>query len=208
MKKIKMESWDRLQIYSFFKDIDEPRYMITVDIDVTKFLKFVKENHLSFYLSFVFLIMNEMNKIKNFRYRIINHEVFQFEKTHPSFTDSIKGTELFKMVTCNLESDMFQFVEKAKQKSLDQGSTFVDLASEDRFDVVYITSFPWAKYSQVTHAHHIDKEFSIPKLVWGKFENENGKIMMPFSIEVHHGLVDGLHVGKLIQNLQNTLNSY
>lgn len=208
MKKISIDSWNRKQTYMFFKDIDVPRFAITVDVEITGFLKYVKDNHLSFYLSLMYLIMNEMNGIENFRYRIIDKEVYLFDQIHPSFTDSVKGTDLFKMVTCNLEDDIFSFVEKAKQKSLDQGDTFVDLESENRFDTVYVTSFPWAKYTQVTHAHQLDKEFSVPQLVWGKYENENGKIKIPLSIEVHHALVDGLHVGRLIQNIQKKLNTY
>jgi chloramphenicol O-acetyltransferase type A len=77
---------------------------------------------------------------------------------------------------------------------------------ERRVDLVYITTFPWAKFSQVSHAASIDKYDAIPRLIWGKFEEINGKKMMPLSIEAHHGLADGRHVGMLIQNLQATLN--
>jgi len=69
-----------------------------------------------------------------------------------------------------------------------------------------VTSFPWAKYTMATNAYNLDKKDSIPRIAWGKYELENDKIMMPFSIEVHHALVDGLHVGRLIQNIQKALN--
>jgi chloramphenicol O-acetyltransferase type A len=41
---------------------------------------------------------------------------------------------------------------------------------------------------------------------WGKFEDINGKKIMNLSIEAHHGLVDGIHLAKLIQSLQEALN--
>ncbi len=206
MKKINLETWDRLQSYSFFKNLDVPRYLITVNLDVTKFVHKVKEQHLSFYLSFMHLAMQEIDKIENFGYRIINDDVYLFEQTHPSFTDVIEGTELFKFVTVNMESDLLTFINRAKQKSKIQGQKFFDEREEERLDVVYITTFPWASYTQVSHAHNIDNKDSIPKLAWAKFEEVNGKLMIPFSIEVHHALVDGLHVGKFIQNMQNALN--
>lgn len=206
MKKINLETWDRIQPYSFFTSLDIPRYLVTVNLDVTAFVKKIKEQHLSFYLSFMYLVMNEMNNIENFRYRIIKDDVFLFDQTHPSFTDVIEGTDHFKFVTANLESDLLTFVMKAKQKSKDQGNQFFDESEEERYDVVYITTFPWASYTQVSHAHNIDKKDSIPKLAWGKFENTNGKLVMPFSIEVHHALADGVHVGRLIQNIQEALD--
>lgn len=205
MEKINLETWNRMQHYKFFKDLDVPRFLITVNLDVTKFVRKIKANKLSFYLSFMHLVMLEVNKIENFRYRIINDEVYLFDETHPSFTDLIEGTELFKFVTVNFRSNLLEFIDKAKQKSKIQGDTFVDMDEEQRYDVVYITTFPWAFYTQVTHAHNIDKKDSVPKIAWGKFENFNDKLILPFSIEVHHGLMDGLHVGKLIQNIQQAL---
>jgi len=199
--KINLETWNRNQHFNFFKQLDVPRYLITVNLDVTLFVKKIKSQN----LSFIHLAMSEVNKIENFRYRIINQDVYLFDETHPSFTDVIEGTELFKFVTSNMDSNLSTFITKAKQKSKDQGNHFLDENEEERFDVVYITTFPWASYTQVSHAHNIDKNDSIPKLAWGKFEDINGKLMMPFSIEVHHGLVDGLHVGKLIQNIQKAL---
>ncbi|MBU1093480.1 MAG: chloramphenicol acetyltransferase [Firmicutes bacterium] len=206
MRKINLETWDRIQPYSFFTTLDIPRYLVTVNLDVTEFVKKIKEQHLSFYLSFMHLAMKEMNKIDNFRYRIIKDDVFLFDETHPSFTDMIEGTDQFKFVTTNMETDLLTFIDKAKQKSKDQGNQFFDQSEEERFDVVYITTFPWASYTQVSHAHNIDKKDTIPKLAWGKFENVNDKLLMPFSIEVHHALADGLHVGRLIQNIQSALD--
>jgi len=206
MKKIDFESWNRYEHYTFFKDLDMPRFLITVDLDVTQFVRKVKEKKKSFYLSLMHLVMQEINQMENFLYRMIGNDVYLLEKSHPSFTDIIEGTELFKFVTVNFESDLDTFLINAKQKSKDQGKQFIDYTEEQRFDLVYVTTFPWAKYSSVTHAYNIDKKDSVPKLAWGKFENVNGKLMMPFSIEVNHALVDGLHVGKLIQNIQIALN--
>ncbi|MFH0766891.1 MAG: CatA-like O-acetyltransferase [Bacillota bacterium] len=207
MRKINLESWNRNQTYLFFKDLDVPRYLVTVNLDVTNFISQTKRQNHSFYLSFMHLSMCELNKIENFRYRIIENDVYLLDSTHPSYTDVIEGTEQFKIVTVDLEDDLISFISKAKHKSKEQGSQFIDEKEEQRIDLVYITTFPWAKYTQVSHAHNLDPKDSIPKLSWGKYENENGKYMMPFSIEVHHALVDGLHVGKLIQNIQMKLNS-
>jgi chloramphenicol O-acetyltransferase type A len=35
---------------------------------------------------------------------------------------------------------------------------------------------------------------------------ENGKRTMPMSIHVHHGLVDGLHLGQFVDYFQEIMN--
>jgi chloramphenicol O-acetyltransferase type A len=196
---------EKKHIY-FIKTVDIPRYIMSFELDVTSFYQYVKKNKYSFYLSFIYEVVHCLNQIENFRYRFINQEPYLFEITHPSFTDLIENTENFKIVSVDLENDIASFIQKAKETSLKQGNQFIDLEKESRQDLVYITTFPWAKFTQVSHAHNIDRYDAIPRLVWGKFENDNGRLMMPFSIEVHHAFVDGLHVGKLIQNLQRQIN--
>ncbi|MBU1142774.1 MAG: chloramphenicol acetyltransferase [Firmicutes bacterium] len=206
MHKINLQNWDRFNTYNFFISVDIPRYLMTFNLDVTNFYRYVKKSNYSFYLTFIYYVMHTMNQIENFRYRFIGEEPYLFDSTHPSFTDLIEGTENFKIVTVLLENDLKTFLEIAKQTSFNQGKTFMNLEMEKREDLVYITTFPWAKYTQVSHAHNIDRFDAIPKLVWGKFEESNQQLLMPFSIEVHHAFVDGLHVGKLINLLQEKLN--
>jgi len=49
-------------------------------------------------------------------------------------------------------------------------------------------------------------EESIPKLGFGMYFEENAKKMMSISINVHHALVDGYHVGLFLNRFQNYLN--
>ena len=40
----------------------------------------------------------------------------------------------------------------------------------------------------------------------GKFYEKDGKMLMPFSVEVHHSFVDGVHLGKFAKKLQEYLD--
>jgi chloramphenicol O-acetyltransferase type A len=44
-------------------------------------------------------------------------------------------------------------------------------------------------------------------MVFGKIFDDGPRRMMPFSVEVHHALVDGVHVGKFFNLFQEKLNS-
>ncbi len=208
MKKIDVETWNRKQTYLFYKDIDIPMYMMTFQLDITHFYQEIKKKDVSFYLSFMHLVMKEMNQIENYRYRFIDGEPYLMDRIHPSFTDQIPNSEQFKIVTVNYHEDLLAFIKHAKDKSLEQGSVFIDLSEESRQDLVYITTFPWASFMQVSHAHMIDNKDAIPRVAWGKFEQINERYLMPFAIESHHAFVDGRHVGLLIQYIQKAINDW
>lgn len=205
MKKIDLKTWERFDTFDYFRKLDHPRYIMTFELDITHFYHKVKEEKHSFYLSFIHFITTIMNEHDAFHYRMVGDEVVYFDTLHPSFTDLIEDTDRFRIVTVNYESDQQSFIKHAKEKSIKQGDQFIDLDEEIRKDLVYITTFPWATYTQVTHAENHDPQDAIPRLVWGKFRDVDGKLMMPFSVEVHHGFVDGYHLGLWIQDIEKRL---
>lgn len=208
MRKIDVENWDRKDIFNFYKDMDFPMYSMTFELDVTRFYSEVKKAKQSFYFTFMYHAMYHMNQIENFKYRFMDQEPYICETIHPSFTDLIQGKNLFKIVTIDFLYDEKKFIENARMTSDLQKDQFIDLTKESRNNLVYITTFPWASYTHVSFAHNQDAKDAVPRLTWGKFEDINGKKMMPFTLAVHHAFVDGYHVGQLINNLQNALNNY
>ncbi|MEA3288025.1 MAG: CatA-like O-acetyltransferase [Candidatus Marinimicrobia bacterium] len=47
---------------------------------------------------------------------------------------------------------------------------------------------------------------SVPKIVFGKHEKRDGRVLMPISVEVHHSLLDGFHVGLYFKGFQQSIN--
>lgn len=206
MKIIDIATWDRKETFEFYKNLDHPMYQMTFNLDVTHFYEVIKAHKKSFYFSFMYLSMREMNKIDAFKLRFHQNQVVLYDLIHPSFTDNIEGTERFKIVTVDYQDDWVSFVEHAKQVSLAQGELFIDLSKEERDDLVYVTTFPWASFTQVTFAFNHNSKDAIPRLTWGKFEVINQRKIMALGIGVHHAFVDGIHVGQFINHLQDALN--
>jgi chloramphenicol O-acetyltransferase type A len=46
---------------------------------------------------------------------------------------------------------------------------------------------------------------SIPRFAWGKFFPENQRLLMPLSVQAHHALVDGVHMGFYFEFMQDYL---
>ncbi len=70
-----------------------------------------------------------------------------------------------------------------------------------------MTSIPWISFTGTTHPIQMNPVDSIPRIAWGKYFEENGKIKLPLSIQVHHALVDDLHVGQYFNAIQEILDN-
>jgi chloramphenicol O-acetyltransferase type A len=206
-KWIDFKTWPRYQHYQFFQSYEIPRYNMTFPIDVTNLYQACKTTNQRFYFALMHRIITQLNSIENFRYRIEGGKVFDEPIGFVSFTDLIENTDLFKMVFVKVNPDPVAFEREAIKASKQQGSRLINLETEQVFNTVYVTSFPWAQFTHFTHATKLGSADSVPRISWSQFVNVSGRKVLNLSVEAHHGLVDGIHLGKLINNLQADLNN-
>lgn len=205
MQSINFDTWKRKNHYKFFEKVDNPQFNICANIDVTNFLKFVKENKLSFYYSMIYASTYVMNEIQDFRYKIRDGEVIFHDKLKPSFTDMSPGEDLFKIVTLDLGDDIVEFSHNAKKVSSNQKEYFVQTDFEQD-ELIYFSCIPWISFTSISNEIIMNKEDSIPRISFGKYFSEGDSILLPYSIQVNHMLLDGVHVGKYMERLQQFIN--
>lgn len=208
MEYINLENWKRKEHYEFFHRMDYPQYNICMDIDVTRFLQFTRKKDLSFYYSMIFAATTVINRVENFRYRIRNDQVVMHDRVHPSFTDMNRDPEddLFKMVTVDLSGNIYEFVKIAGQTNDNQKNFLVPEKLIGRDDLIYITCIPWISFTHISHSLSLNRNDSVPRISWGKYYPQGEKMLLPFSVQSNHALVDGIHVGKYVQHLQTFLD--
>ncbi len=208
MKKyVALSSWARRDHYLFFKEYELPRFNMTFPLDITKFYQQVKAANLKFYYALMHVIIEAMNQMENFRYRIEGEAIVDEPIMFVSFTDMIEGTDLFKMVSAKVDPDRLTFQNNALAASQKQGKQFYNPDSEKVLNTMYVTSFPWAQFTHLTHATRVNAKDSVPRVSWSKFVEQSNKKILNLSIEVHHGLVDGFHLGQLILRIQEKLQA-
>ncbi len=208
MEYIDIGTWKRKEHFAFFHGMDYPHYNICMNIDVSNFVQFARRHNLSFYYAMVFAGTSVLNQIENFRYRIRGDRVVLHDKVHPSFTDMDKAgaEELFKFVTPDLCDNIFEFERRAKETSENQQDYFEFGKLAGRDDLVYISCIPWISFTHISHTISFNKNDSVPRISWGKYFKHDDKILLPFSVQVNHALVDGYHVGKYVDRLQTFLD--
>ena len=206
MNYLDIENWVRKEHYYFFKQMDYPHFNVCANIDISNLLAYVKRNNYSFYHTFIYLASRVANSIPEFRYRMQGDKIAVYESVHPSFT-VLKGTDAFRYCTVRYESDIFKFyhlVEK-RLEDLNRKQDLDDAAGRD--DLLYMTSIPWVSFTSITHPVHMHPADSIPRISWGKYFDDNGMIKMPLSVQANHAIMDGYHIGRYFNELQELIHS-
>lgn len=205
MKYIDLETWQRKAHFAFFSRMDYPQYNISANLDVTRYLKTLKEKALPFYYGMIHASTLIAQGIPEFCCRIREDGVIQHEKLRPSYTE-MTGDGLFKLVTLDLCDDISAFCARAKEKSQSQTDYFpFEEISGD--DLLYITCIPWVSFTHLSHTITLNRKDSVPRLSWGKYFNQDGRILMPYSVQVNHALVDGIHIGQFFSSLQSWMDA-
>lgn len=199
---INVENWVRAAHFSTFKNYILPHYCITAELDISKFYRRVKENGLSFSLAFIFAVARCANEIENFRYRFLDGEVVLYDEISTSFTHMDKGDELFRVVSVELADDIGSYIAAATKAAHGQEKYFPGLPK----NTMLFSALPWLTYTHVSCTSSGNKDDAIPKIHWGKFFSRNEKLIMPFSVQAHHGFVDGLHMSRLFARVQEFLD--
>ncbi len=205
MQFIDVSTWNRAMHCEIFRNSVQPQYCVTFDLDVTNFLSKVKERDYSFTFSFVYAVTKCANEIEAFRCRFADGKPAVFETINTSFTYLNKDTELFKVVNVPMQNKIEDYVALAKKTEEQQTAYFTAPMAND---IYQFSPFPWVSYTHISHTDSGKKDNATPLFDWGKFYEKDGRILMPFSVQVHHSFVDGVHIGKLAEKLQGYLDHF
>lgn len=75
---------------------------------------------------------------------------------------------------------------------------------EEPLSLLFISSLPWLSYTSLVQPVPIPAD-SNPRITWGKYFEQEGKILIPVSILCHHALVDGIHLSQFYDHLKERL---
>ena len=203
MREIDLTTWDRAMHYQIFRNSVQPQYCVSFELEITNFLKNIKDRGYSFTFSFVFAVTKCANEIEEFRCRFLDGKPVVYDKINTSFTYLDKGSELFKVVNVEMQDRLEDYVALAADTVNKQKKYFTGPMPND---IYQFSSFPWVSFTHISHTESGKKDNAIPMIDWGKYFIIEGKVMLPFSVQVHHSFVDGIHIGKLAEKLQQYLN--
>ena len=200
---LEIELWSRSQQFEFFRSYHHPFFNICTNVDVTRLLGLTRQmRDISFLIAYHFFSIRAANEVEPFRYRLRNDRVLVHDRIHAG-TTILLDDENFTFAYFDYVEEFEVFHERAKAAIESAKAVGVQLYERaERDDLIYHSVIPWATFTSISHARKGGQQESVPKIAFGKYREAEGRLMMPVSVEVHHALMDGLHVGRYFERLE------
>ncbi len=204
--KIDLAAWNRNEHFEFFNSFEEPFFGLTTQLDCENAYHKAKTLGVPFSTYYLHKTLVAVNENKPFRLRIENNEVVEFSKIHGSPT-VLRDDKTFGFSQINFDPDLVFFAQNAALEVARVKQTTGLFTREFSPNVIHFSVLPWISFTSFSHARSFTLPDSCPKMSFGKMTiNTAGKRSIPFSVHVHHGLVDGYDVGVFVNRLQDLLN--
>lgn len=208
---IDINRYYRLGVFRHFSEDCKCSASITSRIDVTELYAYSKRTQTKFYINFLYLLSKVLNSREDYRmsYLYQTKELIVYDKINPTQYIFHEDTETCTPVYTEYFPDYRTFyracendIEAAKQ-TREYG---LDSANHPNwFDASYLS---WLSYDSL----HIELPdgylYFMPIVNWGKFREENGRLMMPVSVRMNHAAADGYLISKVFFLLEKEMEQF
>lgn len=199
-------NWPRRDAFAYFRGFDKPYFNICTKLDEAPLQAAQAESgqrRLS--LAYHFIAPSLANRIECFRYRLAGAQVLVHDVVHGS-TTVLRDDGSFGFTYLELHADFAGFAAPAAAAIT--AARTANPPFEPRLDdsaLLHFTTLTWLHFTSFSHARNWGREDSVPKLSSGPIDRDGQRAWMPFSVELHHALMDGLHVGQYVQAFEAAL---
>ena len=209
-KIIDQETYYRKGVFRHFSEDCKCSVSMTTRVDVTGLVAWSKKTGTKFYLNFLYVLSKALNSREDYRmaWRWETGELICYDRIHPTQYVFHEDTETCTPVYTAYSEDYNTFyrnaladVEKAKQ-TREYG---LDAANHPNwFDASYIS---WLSYDAMNIELPDGYLYLLPIVNWGKYREENGRLMMPVSVRLNHAIADGYLVANVFRLLEKEMQA-
>lgn len=208
VRAIDYEQWPRKQHFELFKDFSQPYFNVCVQLNAKSVYEKCKQANVAFFHGYVYCLLKACHEYEPMMLRIINDNPCLLNTTRASVVE-LADDESFRFSYFKMQPTLRSFSAYANKKSelAKSQPLFCEAfkCTEGQADMIHVSVLPWLDFSAFSHAFTLGENQGIPKFVFGQYNKKTGK--MALAIDVHHGLLDGLHVAKFIKILQHALDN-
>lgn len=218
-KYIDMTKYPRLDHFRHFLTMQQPCVSITVQVDITDWLSRLRASGCPFFLSFQYAVVRAANRIPEFRQRIVDDKIVEYDYCNPSYIVSLPD-DTYRYCNVNVNQPFAQYLKESRVKQ--DAALHSEHLEEEEGDVLgllFISCVPWFNYTEAMMPYP-GGSFSNPSFCWGGYRTEkylaleDGRVTekvktsIPVTLFFNHALIDGIHAGRFFDNLGDELNNF
>lgn len=189
-----------------FGDFLTSRYSMTVRIDAQKTYEMAKRENIPFFNLTSACILEALNEIPEFRWRIIGEEVVEYEvinavspimqEDHTIREIEFKPVSEFKNIP-----EWNNYVEN-KKNNIEDNQYLVEPMKRDEEPIANLSCVPWLDFDAMTNIIASPNQI-MPVISWGRLTD--GKI--PISLTASHVFIFGWHFKLFYEKVEKYLNN-
>ena len=208
---IDKESYYRKGVFRHFSEDCKCSCSMTARIDVTELAAYSRQTGTRFYINFLYLLSKVINSRDDYKmgYLWQTNELICYDVMNPTQYVFHEDTETCTPVYTVYDPDYAAFyvnalrdVEEAK-KTREYG---LDAANHPNwFDASYIS---WLSYDSLNIELPDGYLYLAPIVNWGRYREENGRLVMPVSVRLNHAVADGYLIAKVFRLLEEEIAAF
>ena len=205
-REIDIATWDRAPQYRLFRGFERPHYATSVRLEVSALMAAKGVRGVSPYRGSLYAIGKAIHAVPALCVRFQGETVHQYDRIGLSMTVPHEDGS-FGFGYLDYTDDFAAFNAAAAAEITRARTAPIEPDKGGRNDLAYLSCMPWLDYVSITNAMP-SAEDCIPRISWGKIVHEGDRHVMSMTIEVHHAIADGLHVGQFFDAAQTALNRF
>lgn len=201
--KIDVKTWKRAECFHHFMDINPCTYSMTVKLDITR----IRQTKTKVYPAMLYALTKIVNRHEEFRMALDhNGNPGFYDQMLPVYTVFHKDTELFSNIWTQWHPQYEEFLKAYETDIKTFGSVqAMEAKPEVPENTFPVSMIPWSSFDGFNLNIKNSYTYLSPIFTMGKFYEENGKILLPLSVQIHHAACDGFHVSRFLSELQDVL---
>ena len=201
MAYLDLSAWPRRAHFDFYRAFDMPMFTVDVQVDVAPLKAWTDRHGASFFLATLYLSQRAVHAVEPFRYRLRADRVWVHDTVQAGAT-VLRDDDTFAFAYFD-NAPTFADFQRAGRSVIADARASTGLAPQSgRDDLIHYSVLPWLHFTSIHNPRSGAPSDAIPKIVFGQYRPDGNRLAMPVSVTAHHGLMDGLHVGRYVEALR------
>ena len=206
-----LRSWSRGEVFWYFSQMAPTGYSMTVKLDITHMKACLEAAGMKFFPAYLWLVTKVLNEQMEFRIAEKDGQVGYYDCLTPLYAHFHEEEKTFSLMWTEFDEDFSVFYQNYLDNQNTYGQNKGVLSQVGQLpppNAYTVSCVPWIPFEHFSVHSYESKPYYFPSIEAGKFQEENGRLMMPLSITCHHAATDGYHVSVFLDKLQKEANSF
>ena len=208
---IDKETYYRKGVYRHFTEDCKCSVSMTARVDVTDLVKHSKDTGTKFYINFLYLLCKALKSRDDYKMAYLwqTDELICYDVINPTQYVFHEDTETCTPVYSHYTPDYAEFYKNAVadvEAAKNTREYLLDSANHPNwFDASYVSCLSYDSLNVELPDGYI---YLAPIINWGKYREENGRLMMPLTVRLNHAVADGFLVANVYRLLEKEIAGF